>query len=106
LIIRVDADVCGRLSSTVPSSRTPVSIYRRELTPAERVPFALYLSTALPLVVAIVSIGLQSGMMRNEVPSALAGAAMISALVFPMAADLLSKGGSDVAIVAESGVIE
>jgi len=85
---------------------TPVFLYRRELTPAERIPFALYLATALPLVVAIVSIGLQSGIMRNEVASALVGAAMISALVFPMAADLLYKGGSDVSIAAEPSIIE
>ena len=67
----------------------PVFLYRRELAPAERVPFALYLATALPLVVAIVSIGQRTGLMRNQVAAALTGAAMLSALLFPMAADAL-----------------
>jgi Kef-type K+ transport system membrane component KefB len=67
----------------------PVFLYRRELAPAERVPFVLYLATALPLVVAIVSIGQRTGLMRNQVAAALTGAAMLSALLFPMAADAL-----------------
>jgi len=67
----------------------PVFLYRNELAADERIPFALYLATELPLVVAIVSIGLRTGLMRNEVAAALTGAAMLSALLYPMAADAM-----------------
>jgi len=67
----------------------PVLLYRDEFSAAERVPFALYLGTALPLVVAIVSIGESTGLMRDRVAAALTGAAMLSALLFPMTAELL-----------------
>ena len=64
----------------------PLFMYRRDFTRAERRTFALYLATELPLTVAIVSIGLNTGLMREEVAAALTGAAMLSALLFPMAA--------------------
>lgn len=39
----------------------PVMLYRKDLTKEERLPFALYLATALPLVVAITDIGVHTG---------------------------------------------
>ena len=53
---------------------------------ADRVPLALYSSTALPIVVAVTTIGLETGNMRPENAAALVGAAMVSVLVFPLVA--------------------
>jgi Kef-type K+ transport system membrane component KefB len=41
----------------------PVFLYGNDMPKQERLPFALYSSTALPLVVAITSIGLKTGHM-------------------------------------------
>jgi len=67
----------------------PVLLYRHHLAKELRLPFALYSSTALPLVVAISEIGIKRHMMLPGVAAALVGAAMLSTLIFPMAADLL-----------------
>jgi len=67
----------------------PVFLYRRDLKAAEKLPFALYMATALPLVVAITDIGVETGRMRNDVSAALVGAALLSTLLFPTLADFL-----------------
>lgn len=69
----------------------PVFLYRNELRREERLPFALYLATALPLVVAITDIGTQTGNMRDETAAALVAAGILSSLIFPTAADLLMR---------------
>lgn len=61
-------------------------IYRKELGRGERLPFVLYISTALPLVVAITDIGVQTGRMRTDNAAALVGAGMLSVLLFPLIA--------------------
>jgi Kef-type K+ transport system membrane component KefB len=61
-------------------------LYRTAIPKADRVPLALYSATALPLVVAITTIGLETGHMRSDTAAALVGAAMVSVLVFPLAA--------------------
>jgi Kef-type K+ transport system membrane component KefB len=61
-------------------------LYRTAIPKTDRVPLALYSATALPLVVAITTIGLETGHMRSDTAAALVGAAMVSVLVFPLAA--------------------
>jgi len=65
--------------------------YRRDLAKGERLPFMLYISTALPLVVAITDIGVATGRMRSENAAALVGAGMVSVLVFPLLALVLRR---------------
>jgi hypothetical protein len=52
---------------------------------------ALLSATALPLVVAITQIGLDTGRMKPENAAALVGAAMLSLLVFPFVALALRR---------------
>jgi Kef-type K+ transport system membrane component KefB len=59
-------------------------LYRRELDGAARRSLALLQGTALPLVVVITGIGLESGDMKPENAAALVGAGMLSVLVFPL----------------------
>jgi Kef-type K+ transport system membrane component KefB len=70
----------------------PVFLYRSDLAKAERWPFALYSATALPMVVAITSIGVRTGRMHSDIAAALVGAGLLSVLAFPtIAGALLSK---------------
>ena len=70
----------------------PAILYRKDLTKDERLAFALYSATALPLVVAIADIGVASAGMSVEIASAIVGAALISVLMFPAAAHALLSG--------------
>jgi Kef-type K+ transport system membrane component KefB len=58
-------------------------LYKRDLTPAERVSMALFSATGLPLIVVITTIGVSAGRMRPENAAALVGAGMLSVLIFP-----------------------
>lgn len=69
----------------------PVLIYRRDLPRADLPPLALYSATALPLIVAITAIGVETGEMRSENAAALVGAGMISVFVFPLVALALRR---------------
>ncbi len=60
--------------------------YRRDLSRAQMLPMVLLSATALPLVVAITEIGLETGRMRPQNAAALVGAAMLSVLIFPFLA--------------------
>jgi hypothetical protein len=71
----------------------PVFLYSRDLPAGQRLPFALYTATALPLVVAICNIGVHTQPMLPDIATALVGAAMLSVLLFPtLAGGLLSSG--------------
>ena len=59
-------------------------VYRKVLTAAHRRSLAFFQSAALPLVVVITDIGLQTDRMRPANAAALVGAAMLSVLLFPM----------------------
>jgi Kef-type K+ transport system membrane component KefB len=63
-----------------------MALYRRSLASTERLALALFSAAALPLLVAITQIGLDTGTMRNEVAVSLVGAGMLSVLVFPLLA--------------------
>jgi Kef-type K+ transport system membrane component KefB len=59
-------------------------VYRHELPPRARLGLALLQSTALPLVVVITTIGLESEKMKPATATSLVGAAMLSVLVYPL----------------------
>jgi hypothetical protein len=64
----------------------PALLNARALARWDLPPLALYSATALPLVVAITELGVSIGRMRRENAAALVGAAMLSVLIFPLAA--------------------
>ena len=66
---------CRRCSSTGATCRAPSA-------PS----LALFSAAALPLLVAITQIGLDTGTMRTEVAVSLVGAGMLSVLVYPLLA--------------------
>jgi Kef-type K+ transport system membrane component KefB len=69
----------------------PVFLYRDVIPKAERLPFALYSSVAsLALVVVITQIGLHAKHMSQDVAQALIAAALLSLLVYPTLAGVLS----------------
>ncbi len=55
----------------------------------ERWRFTLYVATGLPILVAVTTIGLDTGVMLPENAAALVGAGALSVLVFPFVADRL-----------------
>lgn len=59
-------------------------LYRKALQSRERIAAGFLAATALPLVVAITSIGLDTGRMKPVNAAALVGAAMLSVLLFPL----------------------
>ena len=66
-------------------------IYRRALPQTrERTRFSLYVATALPIIVAVTTIEVDNGVMRDDVAAALVGAGALSVLVFPLVAQFLT----------------
>ena len=61
----------------------PAWLYRSDLAPGEWAPFVLYTSVALPILIAVTHIGVQTGRMNSDVAAALVGAGIISVLLFP-----------------------
>ena len=76
-------------------------LYRGVLGLRDRFALAFYCATELPLVVAITTIAVQEGHMRSSTAAALVGAAIISALVFPLIAMRLRKGATGLPDEAE-----
>ena len=71
-------------------------LYRRAIPNAkERAGYSLYVATALPIIVAVTSVELASGIMRPSVAAALVGAGALSVLVFPLIAQRLLPKRSD-----------
>jgi Kef-type K+ transport system membrane component KefB len=69
-------------------------IYRYALGIRDRVALGLYASTALPLVVAVTSLGVKDGQMRASTAAGLVGAAMVSVMVFPLSANAIRRRGA------------
>jgi Kef-type K+ transport system membrane component KefB len=65
--------------------------YRRDLPMRGRVQLMLLTATALPLLVALATIGLESGTMLPENAAALVGAGVLSVIVFPAVAVSLGR---------------
>ena len=61
-------------------------LYRKTLRPGQRLPFALFSATTLPLVVVIAELGLSAHLIEPATAAALEAAAVLSVLVFPTAA--------------------
>ena len=59
-------------------------LYRSHLPSGERLALAAFSGAALPLLVAITQIGLDTHTMRPEVAVSLVGAGMLSVLIFPL----------------------
>jgi Kef-type K+ transport system membrane component KefB len=65
----------------------PVAVaFRHQLPRPELIGLGLYASTALPLVVVITDIGVADGWLNPATAAGLVGAAMLSVLAFPLAA--------------------
>jgi Kef-type K+ transport system membrane component KefB len=69
-------------------------LYRRDLPMRGRVQLMLLTATALPLLVALAHIGLESGTMLPENAAALVGAGVLSVIVFPAVAVSLGRPGA------------
>lgn len=66
----------------------------KDLTQPDRRALTLFASTALPLVVAITTIGLDDGVLGSGEAAALVGAGMLSVLVFPLLALRIRNAGT------------
>ncbi|MET0764629.1 MAG: cation:proton antiporter [Blastococcus sp.] len=66
-------------------------VYRGVLSLRQRVQTALITATALPVLVALSEIGLRNGTMLSENAAALVGAGVLTVLVFPALAVVLSR---------------
>lgn len=78
----------------------------RDLGRRDRSALVLFGSTALPLVVAITTLGVQDGKLGSGEAAALVGAGMVSVLVFPLAGLRLragSGGGAEAGVGTGSG---
>ncbi len=53
---------------------------------SEKIAIALFGATGLPIIVAVTSIGVDSGVLRTSTAAALVGAGMLSVLIFPLIA--------------------
>jgi Kef-type K+ transport system membrane component KefB len=63
----------------------PVRFYRKDLPdPSDRRALVFFSATALPLVVAITTLGVEAQQMRPSTAAALVGAGMVSVILFPL----------------------
>ena len=69
-------------------------VYRRELSGRDRVAMTFFAATALPLVVVITGIGLDTGRMKPSNAAALVGAAMLSVVIYPLIGFALHRKGA------------
>jgi Kef-type K+ transport system membrane component KefB len=59
-------------------------LYRGALAARERLALAFFSATELPLVVAITTVATETGHMKSSTAAGLVGAAIISALIYPL----------------------
>lgn len=72
----------------------PALLYRRDLGTRDMVALGLLQSAALPLLVVITTIGVETGRMRSENAAGLVGAGLLSVVVLPIVALALCEHGS------------
>jgi Kef-type K+ transport system membrane component KefB len=77
-------------------------LYRSELSLRDRIALGLLSSTELPLVVAITTLGVEQGQMRQSTAVALVTAGVLSVLVFPTAALAIRRTADQPAAEAET----
>jgi Kef-type K+ transport system membrane component KefB len=82
----VPLQVVALLALMVLIRAVPVFLYKQDLAAQDRVPFALYSSTSLTLIVVITEIGVSSGLMGSDHAAVLVSVGMISVLAFPILA--------------------
>jgi Kef-type K+ transport system membrane component KefB len=70
-------------------------LYRSELGARERASLALLSATQLPLVVAITTIGVDTGHMRASTAAALVGAGVLSVLIYPSLALAIDRSAAE-----------
>jgi Kef-type K+ transport system membrane component KefB len=71
---------------------TPVVLFRNDIPKPEQFPFALFVSvSSLGLVVVLTEIGLRAKTMNPAIAQALMGAALLSSLVYPTLARVLTS---------------
>jgi hypothetical protein len=68
------------------------ALYRRDLDVRRRVQMMLLTATSLPLLVALATVGLDTGHMLPENAAALIGAGVLSVMFFPGLAVALDRG--------------
>jgi Kef-type K+ transport system membrane component KefB len=73
---------------------TPSLLWLRDLGPRRTLSLAVFSATGLPLIVAIVGIGIERGAIDRDVGTSLIGAGMISVLVLPLLASTLASRAS------------
>ncbi len=76
-------------------------LYRRDVARSDLAPLALFSATALPLVVVITNLGVESDRMTTANAAALVGAAMLSVLILPTVAFALRSRSSPPQAVPE-----
>ena len=69
----------------------PTLLARREVPPGTLAPLALMAASALPLVVAITGVGVETGRLDSDTAASMVGAAMLSVLIYPALALFLLK---------------
>ena len=67
-------------------------LYRRDLSPNQRIALALHSGTQLPLVVAITSLAVHRGLMPGAQAAALVGGAILTVILFPALARSFLSG--------------
>ena len=72
-------------------------LWLRDLGVRETLALALFGATALPLIVAIVSIGTDRGAISTSVGASMIGAGMISVLAFPLIGSGIFEGQPEIA---------
>ncbi len=77
-------------------------VYRGHLDPIQRWQMVFLTATALPLLVALSEVGLESGLMLPENAAALVGAGALSVLVFPLLAVTLQRRQKQTALAGPS----
>ena len=74
-------------------------VYRKTLPFRERIEMMFLTATALPLLVALAEIGVDSGVMLPENAAALVGAGVLSVAIFPFIATRMHQGAESPAVL-------
>ena len=74
-------------------------VYRKTLPFRERMEMVFLTATALPLLVALATIGVDSGVMLPENAAALVGAGVLSVAIFPFIATRMHEGAGSPAVL-------
>jgi len=75
--------------------------YRDELGKNERLALGFFGATELPLVIAITALGVEHGVMANDLATALVGAAMLSVFIYPLVGFALRNKAKNSALKAD-----